>query len=336
MKTSVADLVGSSDYRAIADDSLKDEDNAAWVMELDPEIRNAWIERIRWIRLADRLAESELIEGNSGHFQDFCASWRWLNATGRVQPAGTHRALFEAMHDRWFDHPDSISLLSSEAWERYLSALDRYTQKDMTFETIEDFEMMLRELASSFFQVLPFLSSDTWQIVGTFGMVDQFYNILRDLREDAAQGICYLPTEILDQFGVSRTEILEMRAQQNPGYRLMMEFLIFEYLPTLRRRAYPFILSPDLHPSWQILRDWSMARYGRIERVLRRCGYDYVRFPQVYWREVKRDLVLMMPSRWGAIAAHSGGEKVRVLHDRQSKLRKFVGSDWGFFNAVRA
>ncbi|MCU0548249.1 MAG: squalene/phytoene synthase family protein [Leptolyngbya sp. Prado105] len=334
MKTSIAELVCSSHYHAIADDALKDEDNAAWVMELEPEVRAAWIERIRWIRLADRLAESELIEGNSGHFQDFYASWRWLNATGRVQPAGTHRSLFESMHERWFLTPDSTSQLSLAAWDRYLLALDRYTQKDMVFETIEQLEIMMRDLASSFFQVLPFLSSSTWQIVGAFGMVDQFYNILRDLREDAEQGICYLPLELLDRFGVSHAEILELRAQENPGYRPMMEFLIYEYSPMLRRRAYPFILSPDLHPSWQILRDWSLTRYARIEKVIRRCGYDYVRFPQVYWREVQRDLVLLIPSRWEEITTHHRTEKVRILRNRQHKLRKFVGSESEFLNAV--
>jgi 15-cis-phytoene synthase len=327
MKMSVAELVGSSHYRAIADDALKDEDNAAWVMELDPEIKTAWIERIRWIRLADRLAESELIEGNTGHFQDFYASWRWLSATGKVQPAGVHRSLFESMHKHWFEQPDTSSHLSLEAWERYLSALDRYTQKDLVLETLEDFEIMLRALASSLFQVLPFLSSSTWQIAGMFGMVDQFYNILRDLREDAEQGFCYLPLELLDQFGVSRDEILELRAHLNPGYRSMMEFWLFEYLPKLRRRAYPFILSPDLHPSWQILRDWSLNRYARIEKVLRRCDYDYVRFPQVYWREVKRDLVLLLPNQWKAANFVDRGEKVRVLHDRHYKLRKFAMSD---------
>lgn len=324
MNKYVAELVGSSHYRAIADDALKDEDNAAWVMELEPEVRAVWLERIRWIRIADRLAESEMIEGNSGHFQDFCASWRWLSATGRVQPAGTHRVLFESMCNLWFNNCDPTSHLSLKAWERYLLALDRYTQKDMVFETMEEFEVMMRALAASFFQVLPFLSTTTWQIVGAFGTVDQFYNILRDLREDAEQGICYLPTELLDRFGISRSEILELRAQENPGYRAMMEFLIYEYLPTLRRRAYPFILSPDLHPSWQILREWSMTRYARIERVFRRCGYDYMRFPHVYWREVQRDLVLMMPSRWNATTPYPHGGRLSVLNDRHHKLRKFA------------
>ncbi|MER3433321.1 MAG: phytoene/squalene synthetase [Leptolyngbya sp. ERB_1_1] len=324
MNTSAAELFGSSHYHAIADDALKDEDNAAWVMELEPEVRQAWIERIRWIRLADRLAESELVEGSSGQFQDFYTAWRWLSATGKAQPVGEHRSLFESMRKRWFDQPDPTGKLAQRSWERYLISLDRYSQKNLVFETIETFETMLGDLASSFFQVLPFLSTQTWQIVGAFGVVDQFYNTLRDLREDAEQGVCYLPTELLDRFGVTRSEILELRAYENPGYRSMMEFWIYDYLPKLHRRAYPFILSPDLHPSWQILRDWSLHRYRRIERVLRHCNYDYVRFPEVYWREVQRDLVLLLPSRWGNATALS--EKAVSFCDRRCKLRKFMGT----------
>ncbi|MBW4441623.1 MAG: squalene/phytoene synthase family protein [Plectolyngbya sp. WJT66-NPBG17] len=327
MNTSVAELFGSSHYRAIADDALKDEDNAAWVMELESEIRQAWIERIRWIRLADRLAESDLVGGGTKQFQDFYAAWRWLSATGKVQPAGVYRSLFESMRQCWFDQPDQSCQLSQQSWERYLVALDRYSQKNLFFETIDAFETMLRELASPFFQVLPFLSTQTWQVVGAFGVVDQFYNTLRDLREDAEQGVCYLPTELLDRFGVTRREMLELRAYENPGYRSMMEFWIYDYLPKLHRRAYPFILSPDLHPSWQILRDWSLNRYRRIERVMRHCDYDYVRFPEVYWRQVQRDLVLLLPSRWGNATAPNPSGKMVSFVDRRCKLRKFVALD---------
>ncbi|MER3477900.1 MAG: phytoene/squalene synthetase, partial [Leptolyngbya sp. ERB_1_2] len=116
MNTSAAELFGSSHYHAIADDALKDEDNAAWVMELEPEVRQAWIERIRWIRLADRLAESELVEGSSGQFQDFYTAWRWLSATGKAQPVGEHRSLFESMRKRWFDQPDPTGKLAQRSW----------------------------------------------------------------------------------------------------------------------------------------------------------------------------------------------------------------------------
>ncbi len=298
--STISHLVGSSDYQAIADDALKDEDNAAWVMELEPPIRDAWVERIGWIRLADRLAEDELLKPGSSEFQRFYDDWKWVMETGQVQPGCIHQKEFERMHDRWFTDPsDAVSRLSIQSWDRYLAAIATYHQDNLTVAQITDFEIMLEELAGSFFQVLPFSMPHHWQAVGSFGVVDQFYNILRDLREDAEQGICYLPTELLDRFGVSRAEILELRACENLGYRPMMEFWIHDYLPQLYRKSCPLILAPDLHPSWQMLRDWSLNRYQRIERVFRRCDYNYVLFPELYWHEVKRDLVLMLPGLYG-------------------------------------
>jgi 15-cis-phytoene synthase len=298
--STISHLVGSSDYQAIADDALKDEDNAAWVMELEPDIRSEWIERIGWIRLADRLAENELIETGSSEFQRFHANWKWLRATGQVQPGCGHRKVFSRMRDLWFqDSSDAVSALLIQSWDEYLSAIAKYSQDQLVLDRLDDYETMLSALAGSFFQVLPFLPEHHWQAVGGFGAVDQFYNILRDLREDAEQGICYLPIELLDRFGVTRGEILELRACQNPGYRPMMQFWLHDYLPQLYRKAYPFILAPDLHPSWRMLRDWSLNRYKRIDRIFRRCDYDYVQFPKIYWQEVKRDLVLMLPGIFG-------------------------------------
>ncbi|NDJ17121.1 squalene/phytoene synthase family protein [Myxacorys almedinensis A] len=270
-------------------------------MELESDVQQEWIERIGWIRLADRLAESEFLDASASEFRGLQDSWKWLMATGQVQPVGGHRKTFESIRDRWFcNGSDPVNQLSIDSWNRYLSALERYHKNhNLVFQTIAEFETMLEDLAASFFRILPFLSTHDWRIVGAFGVVDQFYNILRDLREDAEQGICYLPTELLDRFGVSRQEILELQAYRNPGYRSMMQFWIYDYLPQLYRKAYPFILSPDLHPSWQMLRDWSLNRYKRIERMLRRCDYDYERFPQIYWREVRRDLVLILPARFG-------------------------------------
>ncbi|NJR48916.1 MAG: squalene/phytoene synthase family protein [Leptolyngbyaceae cyanobacterium CSU_1_3] len=292
----ISHLVGSSEYRAIADDTLKDEDNAAWIVELDPEIRKEWVERIRWIRLADRLAESELFNAERSEFQWFYDSWRWLRETGQVQPGCSHAKVFYQIRDRWFsDFSDPTTHLCIRSWDQYLKALVKYHKKHLVINSFHDFEEMLEQLAAPFFQVLPFLSEHQWQAAGQFGAIDQFYNNLRDLREDAEQGICYLPTELLDRFGVSREEVLTLRATENLGYRPMMEFWVHDYLPQLYRKTYPFILSPDLHPSWQMLRDWSLHRYQRIERVFRRCDYDYLRFPKLYWRDVKKDLALLLP-----------------------------------------
>lgn len=99
---SIADLVGSSRYNAIGDDSLKDEDNAAWVMFLPTEVARDWIEPFSWIRLIDRLAESEWIEGWGSRFQVFRIGWRTLLLTGYVLPDDYHVGLLSQMHARWF------------------------------------------------------------------------------------------------------------------------------------------------------------------------------------------------------------------------------------------
>jgi phytoene synthase len=83
----VSHLIGSSQNLAFADDALKDEDNAAWVLTLKPEGRSEWIERIRWIRLIDRLAEQACITGDRTELQAFQTGWSHLQRTGQVQPA---------------------------------------------------------------------------------------------------------------------------------------------------------------------------------------------------------------------------------------------------------
>jgi 15-cis-phytoene synthase len=287
----ISHLVGSAQHSAISDDSLKDDDNAAWVLTLDCDTRSQWLERIEWIRLADRLAENQLLEAGKSEFQVFSEHWQVLFTTGAVVTGSAYETVFKRMQTRWFGSAaDPITALNVQAWNRYLIAVGQYHTAQMIIPKLSHYTAMLEELAGSFFQVLPFLSERHWQSVYQFGAVDQFYNNLRDMREDAEQGICYLPTEILDRFSVTRAEILTLRACQNPGYRPMMEFWVEDYLSRLYHKACRFIMTPDLHPSWQILRAWSLNRYRRIERVLRQCEYDYVLFPQLYWQTVRQDL----------------------------------------------
>jgi phytoene synthase len=284
----VAQLIGSSQYEAVGDDALKDEDNAAWVLRLEPNVRQEWIERIGWIRLVDRLAEQELLQSQRPAFSQFYQSWQRLLTQGIVEPDCPYHDILSQIHDRWFTpSPDHRTI---QAWERYLQAIATYHCPNLTVENLEQYEAMLAQLSGSLFQVLPFITPPYWQAIENFGIVDQFYNNLRDLQEDAAQGICYFPTDLLDQFGLSRVEILQMRCFDNPGYYQLMEFWLDEYLPRLRRQTYSLVLAQNLHPSWEILRDWSLHRYSRIERVFRDCNFNYALFPQVYWAEVKQDL----------------------------------------------
>ncbi len=291
----IADLVGSSHYDAISDDALKDEDSAGWVMELDLPVRDQWIERIRWIRLIDRLAEHELLGKGQPALQVFLAAWQHLVSTGRVEPGGVYHELLTEMQRCWFDQADQPSIqLSLTAWKRYVQAIAHYHTAGLVVNTMAEYEQMLADLAGSFFQVLPFLSETQHQAASHFGMLDQFYNHLRDLREDAEQGICNLPSELLDGFGVRRDEILQQHAIKNPAYYQMMQFWLEDYLPQLRRKARQLVTAADLHPSWQILCHWSLDRYRRIEQVFQDCQFDYTQFPEAYWQQVRADLPLRL------------------------------------------
>jgi 15-cis-phytoene synthase len=288
----ISELVGSSCYRAIADDALKDEDNAGWLIELDAATRQEWIERISWIRVIDRLAEQELLYSGEPRFQRFLEEWDELLATGELPEECIFFDILSRIHAVWFDPMPQTAAI--QAWDDYVRAIARYHTADLVIHTLEDYEQMLVALGGSLFQVLPFLSDHQRQAAQHFGILDQFYNHLRDLREDAEQGVCYLPTEVLQRFGVERDQMLQQTACQNPGYQEMMTFWVEEYLPQLRAKASPLLESDQLHPSWKILRDWSDYRYRRIELSFRQCEFDYRQFSDLYWKQVQAELPLLL------------------------------------------
>lgn len=268
---------------ALSDDRLKDADNAAWVLELDPLTREQWLERIAWIRLVDRLAEAELLNPQNQVFQQFLAHWHRLQATGEVDLTYRYATVLLGLRDR--GEPPML-----QAWEQYLSAIEHYHQPHLVFQTLEQFEQMLVGLGGALFQILPCLPAGYQTAIWWMGALDQCYNILRDLQEDAIQGICYLPLEILHRFGVTREELLNLTAPNNPGYQPMMQFWCHEYLPHLHHQATTLLSADDLPASWGILREWSLHRYQRIERVLQDSQLNYLQFPDDYWRRVRREL----------------------------------------------
>lgn len=291
----ISDLVGSSRYEAVADDSLKDEDNAAWVMTLESHEQTEWIERIRWIRLVDRLAENELIHSGSSEFHKFYTGWEKLLKQGWIDPDHPYREVLTSIRHRWFGpFATAGDRLSVQSWDGFLAATARYHKPDLVIGTLKEYQEMMETLSGSCFQTLPFLGESHWQIARSFGALDQFLNNLRDMREDAERGICYLPAELLERFGVSRNEILQLTACQNPNYSTMMQFWLDDYLPVFHQKMDDLLAARDLHPSWRIWRDWSFYRYRRIERVFRSCHFDYVQFPQIYWAEVRKDLPLLL------------------------------------------
>jgi phytoene synthase len=60
----------------------------------------------------------------------------------------------------------------------------------------------------------------------TLGVAMQLTNILRDVGEDARIGRCYLPTEDLAEFGLTRADVLAGRVASDPRWTSFMTFEI--------------------------------------------------------------------------------------------------------------
>lgn len=284
--------IASSEYDAIANDSLKDNDNGIWLIGLPQSIQAVWFERFYWIRWVDRLAEQDQVVHPGGQqFPAFYKAWKRLLEKGYLVATDRKWPVLEQIEACWFNQgKNSLHQLEIEAWDCYVEAVADYHQPSLTIDTLQDYEEMLSRLAGGCFQCLPFLENHHRAIARGFGVLDQFYNNLRDLYEDARQGVCYFPTELLDRFGVQREEILDMSCFANPGYQQLMTFWVDVYLPKLRQQNLELALQPDLHPAWQCLTSWFLHRYDRLEYVMQTCRYDFVAFAKHYWQLVEQEL----------------------------------------------
>jgi len=247
----------SSAHAAPADDALKDFDNAGWVARLPVSIRSAWIERIRPILVADRLAESTV-----------------LRVVGDE----------EMKLSREFDEAPAPARL---AWQAYLAALRTYHGRNLRVRTLTAHRKMLDRLSGSLLQLVPFLEPHHYEAIRAFGVVDQFFNNLRDLAEDSAQGICYFPEDVLRRFGLDHDDVVTGRCLGTAAWRKLMVYWLGEYLPELELEAASFDACDDLHSSVALLRSEFRARYARILDVFCACDFDFVRFAEVYWNDVR-------------------------------------------------
>ncbi|HZX64414.1 MAG TPA: squalene/phytoene synthase family protein, partial [Myxococcales bacterium] len=170
--------------------------------------------------------------------------------------------------------------------DRYLAALDGY-HGDFQVRTLADHREMMDRLSGSLLQLVPFLQSHHFEPVRAFGVLDQFFNNLRDLAEDTAEGVCYFPDDVLARFGLSREDVLCGRWRSMSGWRKLMSFWLDEYLPALEREAARFDECNDLHASVVRMRDEFRLRYARIESLFREVDFDFERFAEEYWGEVR-------------------------------------------------
>jgi 15-cis-phytoene synthase len=94
------------------------------------------------------------------------------------------------------------------------------------FKTFEELYRYCYRVASvvglSIVHVLGFESPRALELAEKCGVAFQLTNILRDVREDAARGRVYLPSEDLARFGVSREDVLQVR--DSAGLRQLLRF----------------------------------------------------------------------------------------------------------------
>ena len=280
-----ASQLASSAYAALGDDALKDFDSAGWVLDLPASIQPVWLQRIGAIRLADRLAENQQLDPTSRRFDGF-ASGLGNDTPTPLRPSAAqapiHGHLRLAAQDFGGDGPAVLV-----AWTRYLAALRTYHRHDLRLPTLSEHRTMLDRLSGSLFQLVPFLSPPQFEAIRGLGVLDQFFNNLRDLAEDAAHRICYFPDDVLARAGLRRDDVLGDGWRSTPAWPKLMRFWLDEYLPELERGAARFDACDDLHPSVARLRSECRARYLRILHRFRAVRFDFRRFAEEYWREVR-------------------------------------------------
>src|SRR5215831_12274375 len=73
--------------------------------------------------------------------------------------------------------------LALEAFSGYLEALDEYTWRDVSIATLAEHDAMLDRISGNLFAFMPYLTQAQRRTIRGFGMLDHFYNNLRDLAE---------------------------------------------------------------------------------------------------------------------------------------------------------
>src|SRR3989344_7720219 len=204
----ISDEILSTKFYDRTDDSLKDEDNVAWVMKLKEEEIKEWVTVLKWVRVADRLLERDMLQKqnneNTYTFQNFLSDWRMLRTSQVVDKNSNFASLFLELKKRW--ERERLSEEELKVWDLYLDSIVKYVKPNTVIPDMKEYENALYGLSGTFFRAFPFAPTGYNREIGILGTLDQFYNNLRDLYEDTVRGICYLPESLLERFGIQRKE----------------------------------------------------------------------------------------------------------------------------------
>ena len=270
---------------SVSPDSLKDAEALAFLRDQPADVRAVWLERCRWMREVDRLSEAD-----RWVLGQFLRAWRRSEYLRCVpDPLEPHAELIRGIGRAWAPGSLFERDRSLEAWSCWLDALAADYGRSLVPMMLDQHDAMV-EHVGGFFRLFPYLSAEHWETIGAMGALDQAWNNVRDIAEDAAQGRCYLPESTMRAFWVWRSDVIDGAARGKRSWAEFMSFWLSEHLPTLADRARPFLEATDLHPSVEALRASCLRRYTRVERVLRVVDFDYRASPEAYWSEVRREL----------------------------------------------
>jgi phytoene/squalene synthetase len=280
--TGVAHLIGSS-LGDSPDDSLKDEDNAGWLMSLSLVVRREWLAVLAWMRTADRLCEASDPRG----FEQFMRDWRLLRQ-GVMPLQSPYRAVLEPIAMRI--RRDGCTDEELARWDAYLVALAKYREPQRVIHSMTEYRIALREMSAGIFHALPYQPRGvSCEAIAALGALDQFFNNLRDLAEDSRRGLCYLPPDLLSAFDLSRAEVIEGASRTDPRFQSLFEYLLATVVPEQLCIAAPLFSFRPLHPSWAQMLTQLRLRHARIEYVARNCSFNPAAISHEYWQSVRRD-----------------------------------------------
>ncbi|MBI2085210.1 MAG: hypothetical protein HYT71_01720 [Candidatus Aenigmarchaeota archaeon] len=285
----ISDYLESSKFYTQTDDSLKDEDNAAWIMELPEYEIKKWVSVLHWVRLADRLLEWDRLQMDKSvlKFSKFLMNWKNLRI-GENFADSEHAKLFEELSFLWKDQ--SLNNEDLEVWDLYLESLELYTRPGIVIHDMQEYETALYGLSGTFFLAFPEGPRKYKKEIGVLGTLDQFYNNLRDLYEDSVRGLYYFPETLLEQFGIKRGELSRLVVEPDERFVRMNEFLLESFAGKLKASVAHMVTDENLPASWQIMIKNNFKRYARIENVFRKVGYNSLEFSMVYWDHVRVDI----------------------------------------------
>lgn len=243
---------------AVHADAHKDRDAMGWLAAIPPDQQRPWRAWIRRLRVADTIAEL------------------------RPRDLTALQAAWDKVREHEF-HDDSPR--AAATWARYLEALAYYHHSAIAIRTVEEHDEMLLRLSGPLLQLAPGMPEALLDAAAKFGAYNQYWDNIRDLQEDAARGMCWLPEDELSRYGVARSAVLNGDAPDTCAWRELMTHWLGAQRQNLMWAAWVFVRAQKPWPL-RVMTHWTLRRYERIERVFRAVEFDYRRFAEEYWSEV--------------------------------------------------